>query len=205
MSESHRKPSPPKRQSQTRSSEEPSPRKVKLPQEQIDKSVVRLYSSHRKERPLKDLVETKQLTQEQQDSSIKRLYSQSVEAQKNAVAALEKRLTANQTVGQPAPKVLEVHEISEAVARLYDQARQKKEYSTEKLAKKYVPPKEEHRLSADHQTEVNDRLFRKACSSAQSSRAALYDKFVTQHLPTGKKRSAEEWSTTVARLYQKPG
>lgn len=172
----------------------------KLPQEDIDKSCARLHTTQRKTRELPPLVEKRTLTKDTEEASVRRLYEQAMQLQQRRAAELEKKVHAQS--GLVESKKMEETEVTDAVNRLYQQHAEQKKRSAQSLATKYAPEPERKKLpSPAAQQESNTRMCDEAAEKARSSKARLYDKYVTQQLPKMAKRSAAELTETAKRLY----
>lgn len=185
-----------------RSKEPAPPPTKKLPQEEIDKSVTRMSSVKRRDKELPPIVERRALTKDQEDASVRRLYENAMQHAQRSREASEKKIHGE--TGAESKK-LEEAELTEAVARLYNQSMQRKEMVAKKLDDKYAPPVKQSKLTKETQEAVCDRLYSQSRSKTADAKTRLYNKYVLDMLPKVPKRNNDEWKQTSDRLYRKPG
>lgn len=173
---------------------------VKLPQEEIDKSVVRLVRPLRKQVDLPPIVKAVVETDAQLQQMIKRLYEDCPKAAKVKQEQFEHRLQESRHL--PAPKEVDSSELSTIVNRLFDASLTTSREQLKKLRARYVPPEHGEKLTKEKQTEVVSRLYDKSRAQSADSRAKLYEQYVLQKMPKMAKLTKDDIQQASKRMYE---
>eukprot|EP00756_Hemistasia_phaeocysticola_P004507 Hpha_TRINITY_DN12859_c0_g1::TRINITY_DN12859_c0_g1_i1::g.24159::m.24159 len=158
-----------------------SPQAVRIPAEQLQKSVDRLHGVHRsRPQQLEPITPRRVLSKEQQDVAVNRLYHETILRRKAQLEALQRKRPDFQRL----PKTLPGMVIDTAVARLHDETMDRRRQDKEKLSSRFLAEKlVTRKMDKEGQATANSRLYDEAMAKQKQKRELLEAKLLGP-LPT---------------------
>ena len=174
---------------------------LKLPPDVIEASCTRLTSSHRKTKPLPDIIPKKVISNEEMERQIQHLYDEAITTKKVKLEKLERKVIARDTVET---KVIDRYALESCVTRLYNESMARKDAGMARLMTKYGDKQRQpqRRLDKTQVAEIGQRLCNISCETTRDKIEKLYDAYVTAHFPKAVKKTPDEIRASSDRMHR---
>lgn len=142
-------------------------------------------------------VPAKKITTTDLDSLVNRVYTRQLEMKQNRAAEVEKKQEKEATATK---KTLSEEELQESVQRMYNQQREIKMKTMQKLEKQFHPPPEKKTLTKDQVVAVGDRLSKGWKEQKEAAKQKIWARDYAAMEPKQSKITPDEVKEMANRL-----